>query len=49
MKNLLIVFFTIPLVMGCEIVGTVETAESKEQLKVLIQEPLNEVPARATC
>ena len=42
MKNILVAFFALPLLIGCQIIGD---AESKEQLKVEIQASVEDAPA----
>ena len=44
MKNLLVAFFALPLVLGCQIVGN---AESREQLKEEVQASSEDVPTEA--
>jgi len=44
MKNILVAFFALPLLIGCQIIGD---AESKEQLKVEIQASVEDAPAEA--
>ena len=44
MKNLLVAFFALPLVMGCQIVGN---AESREQLREEVQASSEDVPTEA--
>ena len=42
MKNILVAFFALLLLIGCQIIGD---AESKEQLKVEIQASVEDAPA----
>ena len=44
MKKILVAFFALPLVMGCQIVGN---AESKELLKKEVQASSEDVPTEA--
>ena len=43
MKNLLVAFFALPLVMGCQVIGS---AESREQLKKEVHESSEDVPVQ---
>jgi len=43
MKNLLVAFFALPLVMGCQVIGS---AESREQLKEEVHESSEDVPVQ---